>query len=467
MPCTPGFFLAEKRRGGLDPARLSSYIGTMQERSPTPRHKIYGGVAASVAVHAVIVAALLISLPVPEPEPPQKEETVSVEMVPPEEAPPETAKEEPAKEEEQALDLTMPEEKPEEQKAEVPPPPEPPQQEAEEQGAPPQPPAEEQAATAQEAEPPPPQQSEQQEQAAEPPPEAEQQAEAEQPPPPPAAEEQPPEQAAEPPQQQMPPPSEQMADAGEQQQAQGQVIPTLRPVFEFGEENAGPEVAQDGDAAEQGQETETPPDAAEADTPTDTTEQANAEADATSEDATAEPSPADDIAAPQIDGTTGEPLASSEDQPDDGAAVAIIPEPRPAPPAPEKPAEDAPKPAGQPPKEVKRLFSQQDTDDPVAMTAMGSIPRDIRASQLCATELREQLRHASPAYQPELLPSYRLPEGTVLDIRQAAFRANGQWFNIGFRCEIDQNATKVVSFGFDVGGAVPRSQWRERGFPEL
>jgi hypothetical protein len=439
----------------------------MQVRPPTSRHKIYGGIAASVAVHAVIVAALLITLPVPETVKPP-EESVSVEMVPPEEAPPEPATEEPAKEKEQTLDLTMPEEKPEEQKAEIPPPPEPPQQEAEEQGAPPQPPGEEQPETAEQAEPPPPEQSEEQAQEETPPQEQEQaQAETQQaePPPPPPAEEPPPEQAEQQPAQQMPPSSEQMAGADEQ--AQGQVIPMLRPVFEFGEKDSGPKVAEDGEAAEEGQQAETPPNTADAEAPSEATEQAAADTKATSEDPAAEPAPTDDIAAPQIDGTSGEPLASSQDQPADGSAVAIIPEPRPTPPAAENPTEGEPKPAAQQPKEVKRLFSQNDTEDPSAMTAMGSIPRDIRASQLCATELREQLRHASPAYQPELLPSYRLPEGTVLEIKQAAFRASGQWYDIGFRCEIDQNATKVVSFGFDVGGAVPRSQWRARGFPEL
>jgi hypothetical protein len=98
---------------------------------------------------------------------------------------------------------------------------------------------------------------------------------------------------------------------------------------------------------------------------------------------------------------------------------------------------------------------------------MGRIPREIRASQLCSTELREQLRHASPAYQPELLPSYRLPSGTVMEVRRAAFRAEAQWYDVSFRCEVDDNATKVVSFAFNIGSPVPRSEWRKRGFPDF
>jgi hypothetical protein len=36
-----------------------------------------------------------------------------------------------------------------------------------------------------------------------------------------------------------------------------------------------------------------------------------------------------------------------------------------------------------------------------------------------------------------------------------------------FRCEVDADATKVVSFAYDVGDPVPRAQWRSRGFPDF
>jgi hypothetical protein len=98
---------------------------------------------------------------------------------------------------------------------------------------------------------------------------------------------------------------------------------------------------------------------------------------------------------------------------------------------------------------------------------MGNIPRDIRAQQLCRTELGEQLSHAKPFYHPEILPSPRLPSGTVMEVRQAAFRAEAQWYDVSFRCELDEGVTKVVSFAFQVGAPVPQSQWRKRGFPEF
>jgi hypothetical protein len=126
-------------------------------------------------------------------------------------------------------------------------------------------------------------------------------------------------------------------------------------------------------------------------------------------------------------------------------------------------------PAEEPPPaltEARTLFSRALTDDPAAMTAMGTLPRGIRAGELCTTELREQLRNAGRQYWPDLLPSYRLPEGNVMRVREAAFRARGQWYALGFRCEIDDNAMRVLSFAFDIGAAIRREEWQARGFPE-
>jgi hypothetical protein len=48
-----------------------------------------------------------------------------------------------------------------------------------------------------------------------------------------------------------------------------------------------------------------------------------------------------------------------------------------------------------------------------------------------------------------------------------AFRADGRWYDLSYRCEIDADAMKVVSFAFDVGEPIPRSEWRKRGLPDF
>ncbi len=115
--------------------------------------------------------------------------------------------------------------------------------------------------------------------------------------------------------------------------------------------------------------------------------------------------------------------------------------------------------------EAKKLFSTAATGSPQATTAMHNMPRDVRTGWLCVTEMREQLAHGSPPYFPELLPADRLKKGTVMNIEKAAFRAGGEWYDLSYRCEIDSGATKVQSFAFHVGDAIPPSEWAMRGLP--
>ena len=189
----------------------------------------------------------------------------------------------------------------------------------------------------------------------------------------------------------------QQADAAGEQAPPMQV---LNPVFEFGEQDTGPRLADDGSAAREEQAPAEEP-------PTEPAEQALSE------------------------------------------TISVVPEPLPRVPL----------------TEATTLYSQNATDALAAMTAMDGMPRDRRAGELCVTEMREQLRHADPAFWPDLLPAYRLAEGTLMEVRQAAFRAGGVWYDLAFRCEVNDDVTRVVSFAFTVGDAIPRSEWQGRGLP--
>ena len=196
--------------------------------------------------------------------------------------------------------------------------------------------------------------------------------------------------------------------------------PALSPVFEFGEKDAGPREDLNGNSAE---DSSAPPPAQH------------------------DPDEQDPAERPAV------------------TALNAIPQPEvPETPAP-KPKDTVKTQKAVKLQEAKTLFSRTATGNPTATTAMRNIPRDVRAGRLCLTELREQLLNASPPYFPDLLPSDRLKEGTVIEIPREAFRASGQWFNLSYRCEVDADAMKVVSFAFHVGDAVPRSEWKRRGLP--
>lgn len=369
------------------------------------------GAIVSVLLHAAVAIALLIHLPPYEPPVPE-EESVSVELVPPPE-------EEPQPEEQAEAEPPPPEEEPP-----PPPPPPPPPEE--------QKPAEQQGTEAPPPPPPPP-----------PPPEPEQQ----------QAEEQP----------QEPPQAEAQEQEQEQQQAGAALpdqgpLPVLRPVLEFGDEDTGPRV----DVSELTRGDIAPDEPAEGEA--ETSETAATEDKGEPADASATPDP-QDAAVPETDTEEGVPTALVDGAPSAGEEAT-------------KPAQEAEtaeadaaatqaEAAREPLTEAKRIYSDNDTGGTIARTAMGDVPRSARIEQLCSTELLAQLRNGSPSYNPELLPSYRLQQGTVLDIRRAAFRANTRWYNLSFRCEVDSDAKRVVSFAFDIGSEVPRGEWKSRGFPSL
>lgn len=380
------------------------------------------GIVASVLLHLAVVTFFLVKLPVPAPEP--EEETVSVDLVPPPEE---------KKPEEKPPELKMPEEsKPEEPKPE--------EKEAEEKPA---------------------------EKPAEPPKEAK----AEQPPPPPPP---PPSQEAKAPEEKPPekPPEAAAEEAKSKEQAgKTQPLPALRPVAEFGDKDTGPEKSTEGDASVAGMKSDTPKPSPESKMepkedqakPEETTAAANAPE---SKETPANPVP-EDVELPQVDLTDSHaekngPAAGAETE-----AKTSFEQGKP--PNSAKPDATTTAQSGKPIEltEAKTLFSQNMTNDPVAKTAMGDMPRRARVAELCSSELRQQLMHSPPGYSPEMVPRAGLAQGTVLELRGVAFRASARWYDLSFRCEVDTDATKVVSFAYDVGSPIPKSQWKSRGLPSF
>jgi len=148
------------------------------------------------------------------------------------------------------------------------------------------------------------------------------------------------------------------------------------------------------------------------------------------------------------------------------------------PPAAEKPTQDTAKPqdkqanvSGKPSTgrkltQARKIFSRSKTSDPIARLAMAMVSRDERFDRLCGTELVAQLKHGSPAYNPVLFPRVVRPQGNVFDLPNGSFRDAQGWRELSFKCEVDSEAMKVVSFAFSVGKPIPKSEWQSRGFPE-
>ncbi|GAA2843766.1 uncharacterized protein DUF930 [Aminobacter aminovorans] len=112
---------------------------------------------------------------------------------------------------------------------------------------------------------------------------------------------------------------------------------------------------------------------------------------------------------------------------------------------------------------VRNPRSQGATGDALTMTSMAGVPRDKRAANLCASALQKKLVDAS--YSPDLVPLIPLKRGNVLDVPEAAFRTRTAWHALSFRCEVDTEATEIRSLSFRVGAKIPPEEWARLGLP--
>jgi hypothetical protein len=111
---------------------------------------------------------------------------------------------------------------------------------------------------------------------------------------------------------------------------------------------------------------------------------------------------------------------------------------------------------------VRKLYSQGATGNAFATSSMENVPRGQRVATLCGNVLSQELQSAD--YPVKWVPTITLDKGNVLNPAQAAFSTRNTWYNLNFRCEVDPDATRVLSFNFRVGSLVPPGEWASRGF---
>ncbi|TAY19743.1 DUF930 domain-containing protein, partial [Rhizobium leguminosarum] len=255
-----------------------------------------------------------------------------------------------------------------------------------------------------------------------------------------------------------PPPPPPPPEAAKPQPESPRQLSVTRPVFEFGDKNTGPMKSNTGNSSQgEAKPTPVPPPSAPPQVPPEPIENA-ADKSQPIEQPPGNPVPKD-VNLPE--------LAAVDSQSERNAPSATATEEARTSFEPEKPSETK-KPAQQKdeaPKDelprVKTLFSQSANDDPVARAALGTLSRSERLNQLCTTELSQQIEHESPKYRNPDVPSYRpRADATVLQaLETGAFSKGGNWYSVQFRCVVDADAMKILSFDFKFGGLIPRSQY--------
>lgn len=242
------------------------------------------------------------------------------------------------------------------------------------------------------------------------------------------------------------------------EQAKPAPLPTFRPVIEFGDKDSGPEKSLTGNSSQGEAKPVTAPPQRDSES-----EQIPAQ-DAAEKPQTETPPPKpvpDDVKLPEVATADVSPERNGPLAEVSGDAKTSI---EPAKPPAQKPNEKSkPVTKNNDLPNAKTLFSRTADGSLFAQIAIDGLPRKDRVANLCTTELQEQLIHGSPSYSPIDLPSSKLPYGTLLNIDDAAFSTAEGWYRVRFRCEVDEDARKVVSFAHEVGGRISRREYAKYG----
>lgn len=115
--------------------------------------------------------------------------------------------------------------------------------------------------------------------------------------------------------------------------------------------------------------------------------------------------------------------------------------------------------------EAKVLYSEKAIADPRFKQALLQLPRKVRISQLCTGEAFEQIRHQRPETQG-LVP-FGPKGGFIYENRMeasgGAYHTKSDWYDVDFKCLLNEDATEVVSFSIAIGNdIVPKSTWKAR-----
>lgn len=178
----------------------------------------------------------------------------------------------------------------------------------------------------------------------------------------------------------------------------------------------------------------------------------------------AEPEKPVDQVKTETKSSAGEPEDPNKQVTPDGIKVAKALEQKPAEPSDPVKPETSQRSNDRAP--VKQLFSEESLASlRVRQTARKMSPRD-RIMQLCSIEALEQVRNKLPGSFPDLLVPFGRSGGAIsdygLNASGGAFRSKSNWYNLDFKCTVDSSRSKVVTFSFAIGKAVPKSDWNAR-----
>ncbi|MGO4707064.1 DUF930 domain-containing protein [Microvirga sp. 2MCAF38] len=141
----------------------------------------------------------------------------------------------------------------------------------------------------------------------------------------------------------------------------------------------------------------------------------------------------------------------------------------PEPISPEPPIEE--KPRNRASIRATKILSGDVLSHPLSRKLKAMLPlfgEETRLEQLCGLEAMAQIA-ALKEFQPDRVVAYAMSDSKITKTSVladgAAFRSNGTWYNLKFKCGLKAGRQNVESFEFQIGDAIPKSAWEAHNLP--
>ncbi|MFN3132068.1 DUF930 domain-containing protein [Roseibium sp.] len=117
--------------------------------------------------------------------------------------------------------------------------------------------------------------------------------------------------------------------------------------------------------------------------------------------------------------------------------------------------------------ELRSALVLQDLRSAQARAALETVIGLDRREQLCALEAMEQVGVHSQGLRPDRLVPYALKttvqRGQELYAPAGAVRSQGDWYELAYRCLLNEAGDRVMDFQFALGPMVPETLWDDHG----
>ncbi|MES0808094.1 DUF930 domain-containing protein [Roseibium sp. SCPC15] len=106
-----------------------------------------------------------------------------------------------------------------------------------------------------------------------------------------------------------------------------------------------------------------------------------------------------------------------------------------------------------------------------ARLALRTLVSDDRKEQLCALEAMEQLRRTQKGFRPTRLAPHAFrnsyQKNNAIFAPAGAVRSNRVWYEIAYKCQLDNIGANIERFEFALGSEIDRSLWDEHGLAPI